>query len=896
MPKDTIIDIYYNPGKTDSIFNYDDNNLQLYINNFNTKNTTNYNLDTIKSHITNCKKYPGKLYKDEYNREGELEHLKNFIINANNNINYDTLNKNNVFRLLSYNVHAFVNPSKLLDDITYTFKKNMSTIDTCNVTEILKMCNNLDPDIISFQEYTPLILGEYNKLNIMNIPNYYINTYIKPEFNNNIIIYKGINKGKTQYLIENNMLFLGNLIMTKFKTIEKYCLSIDENDKHKYMPRNFIGTKININGKEVILFNIHPSPDYEDKNQLDSENFNQIKTFIDLITIKYEPHKYNIIICGDYNNDSFYLKEYFYQKSFVTVHDFYKKTKEYTGYHGVFIDFIYVSLHFLYDFSIVNHNVIKVNYSDHYPVIFDFRIRNNYYNNSIIRTIDKYKYSFNTVLNCYYFKEFKNNNNYLQNNDLFLSNEQILALLKDKLNEIITCEYIQKIISKNKIIIPKDTYLAHGSDVVLDNIGDNFFGFWELIEHNKNIKHDNNIYDIPKSYTLLSLPFESLMSWYGVDTEINYKRLIIYKLTKDLCLFNLYEDGTKLSEKIENRLNTYYELYNHFKKKCNLPDINKLNYLSKSIGFELMRILWIIFNINIHININIDDDKYNENMFYGFVMADCISNDFAILNNHKDHNKIVKYWKQYEMYEGIEIQLFAHTFCTKLEGIYFNNIFYNVEEWKKSISNIRTLRDIKQREASLERINFRTQTVDTSTIQKIINRQIYIFYNFILNYRKSDYYIKCSNDKNLIKQIIGIHDERYIIPKKNYVYNMLINEFLNIIIKIRRNEKTKQETFYNPNPRVHTEFNTDLNTDSYSFLMLLLNYKNNLKDNIRIEFNNTLKKFLSEITTSILDKEPIFKFIEIYNTMREPVDLEYPDARIKQFKFNPDDRPFEKKT
>mgnify|MGYP001002719625 CR=1 FL=1 len=106
--ENTFRDIYYNveeQDKTNNIFFMNDNEMKEYIDNYNNSYNTKYDFKKVKDEIEYIKQYPGKLYKQEYTREGENEYLNDFC-NVDNN--YDSTKKENTFRLLSFNIHSFI--------------------------------------------------------------------------------------------------------------------------------------------------------------------------------------------------------------------------------------------------------------------------------------------------------------------------------------------------------------------------------------------------------------------------------------------------------------------------------------------------------------------------------------------------------------------------------------------------------------------------------------------------------------------------------------------------------------------------------------------------------------------------------------------------------------------
>jgi len=759
MVPNTLRDIYYNSGDThtsNNVFHMNDNELMQYLNRYNKINNTNYNYKTVKYDITFIKKYPGKLYKGEYSRSGELEYLRDFcnvdnsIIFTDNMYKKTSYNGKENYRLMSYNIHSFINSCNSIKD-------NM--MDTRNVKEILELCSYLKPDILAFQEYSPVFLDK-KELNVMNFIDTYIDKIDPRMIDSNM--YNGISNSVGT--------FLGNMTMSIFKMDEKINLSLLYK---KNESRPFVGSKINIEGIDLYMFNIHPVAEYDDISQYNSMNFKQIKWYVDMISLKYPPNKYNIVICGDYNNSNNYLKEYMNKKLFRTVHDFYQKdTESFTGYHGSYLDFIYVSYHFIYDFTIVDHSVITVNYSDHYPVMFDFRVNDKMYIKSQLETLTRYD-DYNYILNYNKFNEYNNNNT-------ALTKEEVLKLLDENMNELLDTDTIKTLLNKSIVNIPAGTFLVHGTDYIVPN--GNYNGIFELDEYHtdKNIK-----LEVPRSFTLLHFPNESFMSWYGIDSEVNLKRLIIYKTTKDIKMINLYDCGDTLKDRVTCRLDSYLKLYNYYKDRFNFPEIYKPDYIVSDRGFNVMRFLWPIFNHQLLVNINTVDDKYNKQLFYGIICADTIQNDFAFFKKNLNHDNSTTYWKKSELYEGIEIQLFVHHFFTEIQGVYCKNKFYTIDEWENYVQlllqKINTIKNTLNMTKKLSLRSYEPNTQSVTPIEKntLIKNSIKKMFKFILNLIESDYY----NDNiegqvgNLLKNILNKDDMRLSLNHP-FSIKLLFNDFL----------------------------------------------------------------------------------------------------------------------
>lgn len=743
-----IMEIYYNPEQNNNNNPYKKNEdeLKRYIAEYNSRNSTVHTYESISQTLDYIKKYEGKLYETEYQREGELEYLKDFCDIYESKI--ENAKDGTIIRLLSFNVHCFIKSCKLKD----------TQLSYSNHEDVIDLIKKNNPDIVALQEYSPVYLNNYDLLDIKNFPE-----HIKS--NTSLINYIISNGHDNPKLLHN---YLGNLIMTKFDiNSDDYLLHTFQDKNNNY--RVFLGFKTNILGIDVIIFNIHPVAEYGNYEPEKSANFNQIKTFIYNINLLYPPNLNNIIICGDYNNHHTYLKKFMNDNFYVSVHDFYDiNNNNFTGYHGSYLDFIYVSNSFLYYFDIVNLSVIYVNYSDHYPVLFDFRKKSNIIKDSINSTIDWYKYSINNIFSYGLDRVFE------ISKDAFIK-----ALNRYIEHELFDLNNIKEILGCDIITIPKDTYLCHGTDK------DNFEIHVELDALNNN----KTLSEVPKSFTFLYFPFESFMSWYGINTECSKNRFLIYKLKSDIKVINLLKDIRPLNERIIYRFKSYFKLYDYFRKYYKfLPEIKYST--NKLIAFDIMRILWILINNQLLSNINFEDKKYNPNMFYGIILYDTIENDFAFFKKNIDHSNVVEYGNNREWMSGIEIQLFIHNFFTEIVGVYYNNQFYKIDEWKleflqinhkinQNISNANQNTDLNRRDES--------KLPNELQMNRIIKRNLVNLYNFIIqliideNYKKNMIIIE-----QIFKNILSYEYYKLDTVDKNipFTIKLILNEFISMIVNI----------------------------------------------------------------------------------------------------------------
>jgi hypothetical protein len=323
--------------------------------------------------------------------------------------------------------------------------------------------------------------------------------------------------------------------------------------------------------------------------------------------------------------------------------------------------------------------------------------------------------------------------------------------------------------------IPEGTYLAHGTSSI------NF--------DNSDIPYEiNNNNYTPKSFTLLNNPGESIMSWYGINDEISLKRLVIYKIKRKIPILNLIKNENTMKLRINKRFKFYQELYkfyydiypNYFKS---LEEINP-EYGVKN--FNIMFLLQLLLNNTLFNHINEENNLYNKELFYGTIMSDVIQNDTSLKKENINHQKVIDYWNNVEMYEGMEVQLFATEFFVEFHSVYYNNRFFTVEEWKSEckiyIDNIN-----RNKLIYTTPINFRTKD-KPSIIQEynIIINSVITYQKFIINLVSNNtFYFDIINNNyiNMFINIININNWLNF-NKNELIFNNLANDFILILLNL----------------------------------------------------------------------------------------------------------------
>ena len=549
------------------------------------------------------------------------------------------------------------------------------------------------------------------------------------------------------------------------------------------------------------------------------------------------------------------------EKLFTTVHDYYETNlNEYTGYHGTYLDYIYVSIHFLYDFDIVNTEVIYVNYSDHLPVLFDFRVKtNDIVLESLTKTLNFYtNQAINNLLNQNLLNKYSSN----------IYNTKLIKYLNKNIREFLNIDKLKKLLNCDIITIPKGTYICHGTDKIC----------FEIDEYNNLNAGKIPTEDIPKSFCFLHFPFESFMSWYGVNTECSRSRLLIYKLKKDIKVLYLLNESNNIDEKILYRIKSYFVLYEYFYKYYNiLPSIEYL-HLPENIlyGYEIMRILWMFFNHQLLININYEDNKYNENMIYGMLIYDTIQNDFGYFKKNINYLNTVNYWKNAELYCGIELQLFIQSFFTEIVGVYYNNTFYTIEDWYTNYENILHSIEINQAICLSQGINYeldmRSSNKKPTNIQmnRIIKRNLTNLYNFIIQLMNNEVYFNNSiiNKMNCLFNKIFHNDInifKTIDPDIPDLIKIILNEFLLCFINTKYfcpltefdNEPLKIKAITDwSNVNIFT--NDDSYEEIYNSFKQFINFPSALPDNDATKYiKDKIEKFIDLNINSRINVHPL---------------------------------------
>lgn len=330
--------------------NYQEYNIKKEtINEHNNKFNTNFDINTINKLIEYQQKNRNQLPESGDHYSAEWNYVKMYKNIAMNN-RYLIKKPHNSIRILSYNVHSFLNSIKALEE-------NNKGNDYSNAKDITELIKKNNIDIGLFQEYAPINnkIGEF-------FLNYEINQCYP-----NILISNGKEKQKFTHFD----LGLANFCKKDYQIQEKYLYQAqDINGKYK---RIYLGMRIN----DLIIFNVHLTWASMNDQKKHDNNLRQFDDFIYKINKDFNPEKDNIILLGDFNRTDLSLYSSNNFKNIKTnIKDFDYFSPNPTYYTGAHVDNIFVSEGFLLNYKLINFDIIPEPFSDHFPISLDIKLKN----------------------------------------------------------------------------------------------------------------------------------------------------------------------------------------------------------------------------------------------------------------------------------------------------------------------------------------------------------------------------------------------------------------------------------------------------------------------------------------------------------------------------------------
>jgi len=510
----------------------------------------NFRYDNLKLKNNEINLNKNKLERVVYENQyiNSYNYLNNFCIRTNTLNDEHYLKKyktlDDEYSLLSYNIHNFVKSCNSLENYNGEIKyndDNDNNEEIISYNKIKNMINIINPDIIGFQEYSPLLLEndkvlnfweeDFNKEYIYEINNCDCNNYKKKYLCNSLTL--SINKRIKTKLIKG---ILEPIYYNFYKNMEfkKY------NMKTK---RPYIISKININGKKLYIINIHP---ISIKNAQYLSEINNLSKYL----FKLNENNKNFILFGDFNSKYFVIENNFEKNKLHLINILNlldpEADKKFSSYYGLgMIDHILVSDHFFYDFIPISINILKVNYSDHLPVLFKFKPRTNDNINNYLNYDGFIKY-YSQIINVRYNDDIYinlckniNSNEYIQKNNekknLEIELTKLIELKKkkieiensienlDKNDEIKEIKEIDEKINRitqhineiNKYITPILTDLNNKKKEIKDNILKIF----------ENVRIGYIYYVLKKFLSIIYKSHPENINYYKDFNEDNYDKI-----------------------------------------------------------------------------------------------------------------------------------------------------------------------------------------------------------------------------------------------------------------------------------------------------------------------------------------------------------------------------------
>lgn len=340
--KYTIYSSLYLP--THSIKMTDSNMIEI---NKDYKESTAHILPMPKSNFVN--RY-SKLKYDTLPVNANASKLKKMFVEYVKTLPYSIPEKKNNIRIMSYNIH-----NGFYD--VYN-KKTFS--------DIIKMIDDLDVDIVCFQEITWNYIDKRELIDHMFDIGFIYNI-----------------KSKASDIYNNG--FYGNYIFCKenIDIIDSYSLKLKKADEEG---RSSVVMTFKIKNKNIKLYNTH----------LDVNDESGLTRDVELSQIMNDTNKKNNIILGDFNTtrEDDYPEKYlnwliahqasvgknllsnsldiFENNKYIDVMDIVNKQVPITSWSGKRIDYAFISEG---DIKVKNAFIVPVLFSDHLPICFDFNVK-----------------------------------------------------------------------------------------------------------------------------------------------------------------------------------------------------------------------------------------------------------------------------------------------------------------------------------------------------------------------------------------------------------------------------------------------------------------------------------------------------------------------------------------
>ena len=881
-----------------------------------------------------------KLRKPIQDNLNQLNHY--FCSNGLENIEVPKIA--NTIRFLTFNVHSF---SSICKNLYYSNENKFpeykplskSSYTTNNIIDLVK---NLDIDFLMLQEFSATNLKEH-EIKLNNGDNDNVSLYDLDYFRSQINDFKIENtlysilegNGIDNTFIEETKLdayfsrpetMLFNSSFSKMNILEKKVFKFPSNRLFNSIKVEY---KTDTKDISIIIFNIHPNPDswYNNANNRNetkdnTKNIKDIRALANFLR-KSEFKDENILIFGDFNCyhlDSYYIGQmissqknphkYLEDIGFFNTYDLSGSFNSYdfTGHGLTVIDYCYINKNFLNHFSIEKNQILNVNFSDHLPLLVDFKERNyteidlsiNYsicqnrnnlnYNKLLINnnSLNKLQLPKDIIQNLKSTWKFKNvyefmkkfYNNLLEEYIKYISEEKYISSI-EVIRNFNKQEYVENLLKyiidrsaketlKKEELINASTYLTlfitewKNDKLEIYNIMKNsFFDIKKMIDC-----LNLNIITIPKGTIFLhktSIP---------VRFELQNTGNFIYSELSTVPLIHINESGTTVYGK---KMPTLHTRTLWFKLEKDIQMINITGFTAKKRVENRLKFykdaISYIFRVNNIKKVNPKESNNPWNIqlplqgFFTFSILKSLQNkninfpvgiiisDIIMTNQNNSFNDTSRYVRNFSFWnngkgntvEGLEYQLYAYQKYTKLTHIEHDNILYDMSK-----SSDKNDLDIIFENKTILLNEKKEELLQRNPPEAITD----------YHYKKYHLELPINNHYHICQSIINqLHYLNFVIKNKTeQSFNWFFNTFHNNDVKQNLFLSDKKLSIIN----INIEFLlTSLHDANNYYLQLKIIHPELFNTTINTDFDITS---LDNVIENITEKLTLFQSDYIYNT------------------------------
>ena len=651
---------------------------------------------------------------------------------------------------------------------------------------------------------------------------------------------------------ENYFVYLFNASFSKIPFDQKLEFEFPSKRKFNY-------TKLKINSITVEIFNIHPKPYYynNESNPDINKDFKFLSNFFENDDIINR----NIIILGDFN--SYHKEEYknnsgvdymknphsfLEEKGFCNIYDLKNILFEYdfTGQHLTTIDYIYISKRFLVNFEIVKSEILNINLSDHYPLLLDFKLREQ-------KLLDN---SLNWFLSTWY-KGTTFFSNFFRE-DVVFNQKYILK------NIYINISDFAEINNYQIIEIPKKSVFCHRTDYIDIKNSEK-----RPIELQIYLNKKNKSYDLPlilKNDSTVSEYFisESFSYFYGKNIASNFTRKIYFKTNKNIKLIKI--SGRSKRDRITNRLKMFKKLFFYIiEKNTFLKSFIKSEFLDKDIErnpWLYQPFIQCIMSIITIKSFSFKDNYINKPV--GFLIDDAFLSENTINVNSNRYLTHTWYWNKTLMY-GREFDIYCKELFVDYIGSDYNNKFYPVKKFFKVYKPI-----IENALIIKENISVFNQKYDFKNLSQY-NLNIIKVMNLEEQYVNILRLTKNKNSKQWFKSIIHHNDEVKLLNNSNnhiFILNLNLNYLILTLLQSRifysSTTMNLIDSSYSDSDIENLSFDFSNNKDNKLYnIFLIFEKKIKSKYNYNLNSRNIYRQYVNIILYFTLKYLVVHEYINI---------------------------------